>query len=138
MGDNFSLHVANGLLGLFGTVTGTLGSFKRANPSNIKLGQQFLKEDKSDFNDIWWKVVDIVKPILDLVEKLEFDPPLLETKLKAKKKNELAALRCDLGEFRLIVAIKLCLMSGVIAAHEEKRTQIRNIQYSIKGRRVEK
>lgn len=133
--DGFSLRLARGLLRHFGTVTGTLGSFKRSSPSNVKFAQLFFKENDGGFNANWWKVVDVVESILDWVSSSQFDGAMMEQVLKTKK-EELGSLHLDLAEFRLTTIVQLCLMSGTIVAIN--KTETKNIQYPITGLGAEK
>jgi hypothetical protein len=93
--DSFSLHMAKQLLSTFGTVTGTLGSFKRSSPSNIDFAKTFLDDYNEGFSPAWKSLLDTIDGLLLWIESETFAAADLEGKIK-ELKPELALVNSDI------------------------------------------
>jgi hypothetical protein len=128
--DSFSLHMAKQLLSTFGTVTGTLGSFKRSSPSNIDFANTFLDDYNEGFSPAWKSLLDTIDGLLLWIESETFAAADLEEKIK-ELKPELALVNSDIGEFRMTTIIQILVMSGVVVV--KNYDELNSFQYPIDG-----
>jgi len=115
---------------LFGGITGDVGS-RRISPPGINFESVFIGDD-GNMNNV---MATVVKDVLQLLEwinsnvgsKPKFTQHKIEEKFRSTIKNW-AGYRCEIGEFRLMLAVQLCVLCGIVI---KPHPNLRNMVYPV-------